>query len=119
MSAVASRWISVISGSILLVAGTVGALFNIAILTHRSLRKCSCSWYLLAASFFDLITLDHPLLLRVLADGFGLDLISMNNIYCKLRFYTGQIFSFTPITLICLASADRWAVSYHTLIYML
>jgi hypothetical protein len=116
MSAIAARWISVIGGSILLVSGTIGALFNIAVLTHSSLRKCSCTWYLLAASFFDLITLDHPLLLRILSDGFGLDLVSRNIIYCKLRFYTGQVFSFAPITLICLASVDRWAVSYH---YML
>jgi hypothetical protein len=113
MSATLSRWISVIGGSTLLVTGTVGALFNIFIFTHRSLRKCSCSWYLLAAAFCDLLTLDHPLLLRILADGFDLDLVSMSNIYCKVRFFTGQTFSFAPITFTCLAAVDRWAVSYE------
>jgi maltodextrin utilization protein YvdJ len=111
MSAIAARWISVIGGSTLLIVGTIGSLFNIAVFSHRSLRNCSYSWYILVAAFFDLITLDHPLLLRILSDGFGLDLVSMNNIYCKLRFYTGQISSFVPITLICLAAIDRWAVS--------
>jgi hypothetical protein len=68
---------------------------------------------MLAAAFFDLITLDHALLLRVLSDGFGIDPVSLNTVYCKLRFYTGQIASFAPITLICLAAVDRWAVSRH------
>jgi hypothetical protein len=112
MSAIASRWISVIGGSALLITGTIGALFNILIFTHHTLRSCSCSWYMITAAFFDIITLDHALLLRVLADGFGLDLVSMNTVYCKIRFYTGEIASFTPITLVCLASVDRWAVSF-------
>lgn len=111
MSLAVSRWISIIGGSTLLVTGTVGALLNIAIFTHRTLRTCSCSWYILVAAFFDLLTLDHPLLLRILADGFGLDLIAIDTNYCRLRFYTGQIGSFVPITLICLAASDRWAVS--------
>ena len=111
MSVAVSRWISIVGGSALLVTGTIGALFNIAVFTHRTLRTCSCSWYILVAAFFDLLTLDHPLLLRVLADGFGLDLIAIDTNYCRLRFYTGQIGSFVPITLICLAASDRWAVS--------
>jgi hypothetical protein len=66
---------------------------------------------MLIAAFFDLITLDHALSLRILSDGFGINLISINTIYCQLRFYTRQIASFVPITLICLASIDRWTVS--------
>lgn len=112
--AVAARWISVVCGSTLLVLGTVGGLFNIAIFTHSSLNKCAYASYMLAAAFFDLAILDHPLLLRILADGFGLDPVSMSDIYCKMRFFTGQISSFVPITLICLAAIDRWAVSCRT-----
>ncbi|UJR28100.1 hypothetical protein I4U23_009355 [Adineta vaga] len=109
MSAIVSRWISTIGGSILLIVGTIGALLNISVFTHSSLQKCPYSWYLVVAAFFDLITLDHALLLRILADGFGIDPISSHTIYCQLRFYTGQIASFVPITLTCLATIDRWS----------
>jgi len=111
MIATISHWISIIGGSTLLIMGTIGAVFEIFVFTHRTLRSCSYSWYMLIAAFFDLITLDHALLLRILSDGFGIDPISMYTVYCKLRFYTGQIASFVPITLICLATIDRWAVS--------
>ena len=115
MSAVVvARWISVIGGSVLLILGTIGGVFNIAIFTHRSLNKCAYASYMLAAAFFDLAILDHPLVLRILADGFGIDPISRSNIYCKIRFFTGQISSFVPITLICLAAIDRWAVRPQT-----
>lgn len=113
MLATISRWISLVGGSTLLVTGTIGAIFNILIFSHSTLRHCSCSWYMLAAAFFDLITLDHALLLRLLSDGFGIDPVSLYNVYCPLRFYTGQIASFAPITLICLAAVDRWAVSEY------
>jgi hypothetical protein len=113
MIATISRWISIIGGSTLLIVGTVGAICNILVFSHSTLRRCSCSWYILTAAFFDLITLDHALLLRILSDGFGIDLISIHTVYCRLRFYTGQIASFVPITLICLAAIDRWAVSRH------
>lgn len=111
MSAQVSRWISVIGGTTLLVLGTIGALFNIVLFRHRTLRSCPYSSYMFTAAFFDLITLDHALLLRILSDGFGLDPIALHSVYCCLRFYTGQIASFVPITLICLAAIDRWAVS--------
>lgn len=114
MSAQVSRWISVIGGTTLLVLGTVGSLLNIVIFRHRTLRTCPYSSYMFIAAFFDLFILDHALLLRILSDGFGLDPISSNSIYCCLRFYTGQIGSFVPITLICLAAIDRWAVRQKT-----
>ena len=106
-----SHWISIVGGMTFLILGTVGGIFNVLVFAHRTLRSCSCSWYMLFAAIFDLITVDHALLLRVLSYGFGIDLISIANTYCKLRFYTGQIASFTPITLTCLAAIDRWAVS--------
>jgi hypothetical protein len=108
-----SRWISIIGGSTLLIMGTIGAIFNLSVFTHRTLRNCSYSWYMLIAAVCDLITLDHALLLRILSDGFNIDPISMYTVYCKLRFYIGQIASFVPISLICLAAVDRWAVSRH------
>ncbi len=113
MIATISRWISLVGGITFLFFGTLGGIFNIFIFAHRTLRSCSCSWYMLMAAIFDLITLDHALLLRILSNGFGIDLISIDNAYCKLRFYTGQIASFAPITLICLAAIDRWAVSKY------
>jgi hypothetical protein len=113
MIATIARWISIAGGTTLLIIGTIGGLFNIFVFSHHTLRSCSCSWYILIAAIFDLITLDHALLLRLLADGFGIDLVSIDTVYCKLRFYTGQIASFVPITLICLAAIDRWAVSRH------
>ncbi len=103
----------IVSGSILLVSGTIGAVFNLSVFTHRNLGKCSYSWYMITAAFFDLITLGHALLLRILADGFGIDPISIHTVYYQLRFYTGQIASSVSITFICLAAIDRWAVSSH------
>jgi hypothetical protein len=111
MIATISHWIALVGGITLLVSGTIGGIFNICIFVHHTLRNCSCSWYMLIAAVFDLITLDHALLLRILSYGFSIDLVSIDNAYCKLRFYTGQIASFTSITLICLAAVDRWAVS--------
>ena len=111
MIATIARWISLVGGIALLTLGTIGGVLNLLIFSHRTLRSCSCSWYMLIAAAFDLFTLDHALLLRILSYGFAIDAVSIDNAYCKLRFYTGQMGTFVPITLICLASIDRWAVS--------
>lgn len=111
MIRIISRWISLVGGSTFLILGTIGAIFNILVFGHRTLRKCSCASYMLTAAFFDLFILDYALLLRILGDGLGIDIISMSALHCTLRFFLGQIASFVPITLICLAAVDRWAVS--------
>ena len=100
MIASVARWISII-----------GTSLNILLLTHRTLRHYSCSWFVAVAACFDLLTLDHALPLRILADGFHIDVVASSSAHCCIRFYTRQICSFVPITLICLATSDRWAVS--------
>ena len=112
MSTVTARWMIRTAGITLLSLGTIGGFFSIAIFSHPTLRKCSYARYMLIAAFFDLMTLDHPFVLRILADGWGIDLVSMIEAYCIFRFFTGQTNTFIPITMICLAAVDRWAVSY-------
>ena len=113
MIAIISRWISLVGGIVFLILGTIGAIFNILVFTHPTLRKCSCALYMMTAAFIDLFILDYALLLRILGDGLGIDIVSMDTAHCALRFFFGQIASFVPITLICLATVDRWAVSRH------
>ena len=111
MNNIVIRWVPRTVGTVLLLVGTVGGLSSIAIFSHSTLRHCPYARYMLVAALFDLMTLDHPLLLRILADGWGIDWISTNETYCKMRFFTGQINSFVPITMICLAAVDRWMVN--------
>lgn len=63
------------------------------------------------AACFDLLALDHALPLRILVDSFHGDGAASGIAYWCMRFSTRQTSSFVPITLICLASIDRWALS--------
>jgi hypothetical protein len=110
MALVAMRWIFILSASALLILGTIGGILNLIVFNHRSLRSSPYAQYMLVTAAFDLLTIDYPLTLRILSDGFGIDLIATHRSYCKFRFFVGQLSSFIPISMICLAAIDRWAV---------
>ena len=91
---------------ILILFGTIGALFN-QILFHRRklLRKASCSFYFRALSINDLLVLYIIVLTQWLNDQFHFDLTIKYIWYCKIRTYaTYCLYAISPyfIVLVCI-----------------
>ncbi|UJR32503.1 hypothetical protein I4U23_019965 [Adineta vaga] len=74
-------------GIILYVIGSIGALLNMYILTRKSLRKSSCSFYLFSQSFSDFCWLINALLVRILFY-YSIRTYTDNVVYCPFRGYT-------------------------------
>lgn len=76
-----------------MILGTIGNVLNLnlLILTRHKLRKSTCTFYLIAASFNNLLAIYACILNRLLIDGYSIDVGSVSNIVCKLRIYVGYI----------------------------
>jgi len=94
----------------LLLFGTIGNALNIFVLTRKSLRTNSCSFYFLSSTIANLICLWCGLLTRLLS-GYDLDPTESNSIICKFRYYiTYKLLALSACFLVY-ASVDRWASS--------
>ena len=74
-------------GSVMFIAGLFGSSMNIWLFSRRYFRKSPCSRLILASSLFDTLHLIVALFLRILADGFHIDLGSLTVTNCRIRYY--------------------------------
>lgn len=92
------------------ISGNIGCILNILILTKRNYRQNSCSYYILATTFTNLIIMNLFPILRFLVD-FNVDGIK-TSIYCKLvRTFGVQATSAMSRIYIVLSCIDRWAMT--------
>ncbi len=94
----------------LLIFGTIGNGFNIVILTRKSLRTNSCSFYFLSSTIANNICLLCGLSTRLLS-GYNLDPTVWNTIVCKFRFYITYMSLALSACFLVYASIDRWTSS--------
>ncbi|UJR25054.1 hypothetical protein I4U23_006414 [Adineta vaga] len=94
----------------LLIFGTIGNIFNIIILTQKSLQNNSCSFYFLSASIANMICLWCGLLTRLLS-GYDLDPTILNIYVCKFRYYITYKCLALSACFLVYASIDRWTSS--------
>jgi len=94
-----------------LIFGSIGNIFNILIFTRSLLIKSPCSTYLLCLSIVNLLELFFGLFARFLSDGFGIDIISSNEVYCRIRYYIVDSSMVLSSWFIILAGIDRYCIS--------
>ncbi len=94
----------------LLIFGTIGNVLNLWILTRKSLRTNSCSFYFLSSSVTNLICLWCGLTTRLLS-GYNLDPTAWNSLVCKFRFFMTYMSLSLSACFLVYASIDRWTSS--------
>ena len=94
----------------LLIFGTVGNALNLFILTRKSLRTNSCSFYFLSSTVANLVCLWCGLLTRLLS-GYNLDPTVWNTPACKFRFFITYMSLSLSACFLVYASIDRWSSS--------
>jgi hypothetical protein len=94
-----------------LIFGFIGNILNILIFIRPLLIKSPCSTYLLSLSIANLSQLFFGLVARFLSDGFGIDIISSNEVYCRIRYYIVHSSMVLSSWFIILAGIDRYCIS--------
>jgi len=94
--------------SINLIIGAVGHIFNLIIFTRPSLRREPCSLYFLSSTCFNLFIVGVILPVRILSNGFNIDIANYNLGICKIEtfaFYSARLISCWLIVFACI---DRY-----------
>jgi hypothetical protein len=91
--------------------GFIGNIINISIFTRPILIKNPCSIYFLCLSIANLNVLFFGSIIRLLSDGFGIDLISYNLGFCKCRYFILHSSLSLSSWFTVLAGTDRYCVS--------
>ena len=102
-----SQQLNIYFGILIFIFGTVGAVWNILIFRHHSLRLSSCCTYMLIGSVASLTQIIFGLLPRILSEGFQTDWTSTNIAWCKIRFYITICASLTALSCFVWTAMDR------------
>ncbi|CAF0974960.1 unnamed protein product [Rotaria sordida] len=90
--------------------GTIGNILNILVLTQRSFRSNACVFLFMISSIANLISILSGLTPRILSS-WQLDLTATNDILCKLRAFIMFTSRTIALSLIMLATIERWLLS--------
>ena len=101
-----SNQLNLYCGIPLLIVGSVGALLNMYIFRHRSLRASPCSIYLFGQAFFDLSHLINTLFTRILYT-LSIETYSRNDVHCRFRSFIAEVASLCAVSCLCLGAFDR------------
>ncbi|CAF3107505.1 unnamed protein product [Rotaria sp. Silwood2] len=104
-----SHQVTIYLGLFILITGCFGGLLNIIIfLSLQTFRQNSCAFYLTAMSFANIAHLTNSLLSHIIIYGYGIDWPAKSIIYCKIRFFSIQLFLLTSLTCMCFATLDQF-----------
>lgn len=104
-----SQQITIYLDSFILITGFFGGVLNLTIfLSLQTFRQNSCAFYLTAMSGFNIAHLSTSLLSHILINGFGIDWTATSLVYCKIRYYTIQLWLLSSFSCMCLATIDQF-----------
>jgi hypothetical protein len=116
----ATRYFSIIIGSIILLVGLVGNGLIICVFSNRKgkFRKTPCSLYFVSMSLIKTLHLIHVMVYFMMSIGFDVDPTLTSLAYCKLRYYLGQA-TMPPIinTLECAAMISQFLATSQKIYY--
>jgi hypothetical protein len=116
----ATRYLSIIIGSLILLVGLVGNALIICVFSNRKgkFRKSPCTLYFISMSVIKTVHLIHMLVYFIMSIGFDVDPTLTSLVYCKLRYYLGQA-AMPPIirTLECAAMISQYLATSHKIYY--
>lgn len=106
---IAGQQTTIYLGSLILVAGVIGGLFNIIVFfSLRTFRENSSGFYLAFMSIINVCQLASALPSRIVTSIFDIDWTDTSLFYCKFRIYILQLCSLTSLTSLCLATIDQY-----------
>jgi len=95
-------------GLFILILGVIGGIFNVLIFTiFKTFRETTCAFYLTIVSIVNIGQLLTALLVRVLSDGFYID-IRRTSWGCKIQVYMATWCTLVSTTTMCLATIDQY-----------
>ncbi|CAF2140707.1 unnamed protein product [Rotaria magnacalcarata] len=94
--------------------GFTGNILNILVLTQRSIRSNPCVFLFLMSSIANLISIISGLTPRILSS-WQIDFTETNDIFCKLRAFITFTSRTVALSLIMLATYERWIMSSSNL----
>lgn len=95
----------------ILIFGLIGNILNVFIFTRRSLIKNPCIMYLLSTTIVNFNVLIFGCFIRGLTDVFGIDLLSTNLPFCRIRYYILHGSMALSSWFMVLAGIDRYWIS--------
>jgi hypothetical protein len=105
---VASTVIVVTVSIVNLILGAVGLIFNVLIFIQPSLRREPFSLYFLSSTYFNLFVVFVIIPVRIVSDGFNMELANYNLGICKIEFFSFYAIRTISCWLITLACIDRY-----------
>lgn len=103
-----SQQLNIYMGIAMLTLGVIGALWNLLILRHHSLRSSSFCIYMSLASWASIVQLIFGLVFRILVEGFHIDHTVTNIAWCKMRNYITLSASLTALSCLVWNAMDRF-----------
>jgi hypothetical protein len=95
-------------GLFILILGIIGGILNVLIFTiFKTFRETICAFYLTVVSIVNIGQLLTALLVRVLSDGFYID-IRRTSWGCKVQVYMAVCCALVSTTTMCLATIDQY-----------
>jgi hypothetical protein len=105
---VATTVIVVIVSLINFVLGAIGLILNILVFTRPALRREPCSVYFFSSTCFNLFVVFVIVPVRIVSDGFNMELGNYNIGICKTEFFAFYVIRTISCWLIVFACVDRY-----------
>jgi len=96
---------------LVLILGILANFLNIIILRRCNMKHHSCTLYFITLSINNLIYTSICITSNLLFDGFGIDLTTYSNVFCKLDTYLLNFCPHILLYMLVLASIDRYCSS--------
>ncbi|CAF2117966.1 unnamed protein product [Rotaria magnacalcarata] len=94
-----------------IILGTIGNILDVFIFTRRTLSKSSCTLYLIAVSIDNIIVIYTSLLTWLLTNGYAIDVATISDVLCKVRYYFCYVSLALSPYFYVLACFDRYCSS--------
>jgi hypothetical protein len=103
-----SQQLNIYLGITIFILGIIGSVWNILIFRHYFFRSSSCCIYMLVGTLASFTQIIFGLLVRILADGFGINPTARIIVWCKIRNYVTLCASMTALSCLVWTSVDRF-----------
>jgi hypothetical protein len=99
-------------GFFLLIVGILGNAMNLLVFSKiRTYRTTPCTFYFLVSSIVNLVYIGINLTIRILSDGYEINIAGTSSIWCKIRGFLLVTPSIISINFSCLAVIDQFLVT--------
>jgi hypothetical protein len=103
---------TIYAGVFLLIVGIIGNAMNLLVFSKtRTYRTTPCTFYFLVSSIVNIVYIVINLTIRILSDGYEINITDTSNIWCKMREFLIVTLASISINFSCLAVVDQFLVT--------